>query len=174
MNDRLDETIAYVLDLPVARDRLWAALTSNRALATWLCDSAHVVATIGGPFDLFWKHGATDPERGGSSLGQVLFVDRPRLLTFTSTCQPEAAGGQTRGVGGGETTVTITLYPTLDGVRLELAHGGWSDAPGADDARRWVERRWAEGVERLPNALARWPRDAAGPAVDDPGRRQGT
>jgi uncharacterized protein YndB with AHSA1/START domain len=147
-----NRTIRIVVDLPVERDRVWAAWTSSKALGAWLCDSAHVVPLIGGSFDLFWKPRGPEPERGGSSLGQVLFVNRPRLLTFTSLCQPEAAGGERRGAGSGETTVAVELYPTLVGTRLELAHEGWPDAPGDDDVRRWIERRWVEAFERLLGA----------------------
>jgi uncharacterized protein YndB with AHSA1/START domain len=153
MDDLTDRTIALVVDLPVARDRVWAALTSSKGLTAWLCDSAHVAPVIGGSYDLFWKPREPEPDRGGSSLGQVLFVDRPRLLSYTSTCQPETAFGEARGGGGGETTVTVALYPTLAGTRVEIAHAGWLETPEALDARRWVERRWAAGVERLLAAL---------------------
>lgn len=153
MAEPSNSSITLVVDLPVARDRVWAAWTTGRVLTTWLCDSAHVVPIIGGTFDLFWTHREPEPDRGGSSLGQVLFVDPPRLLSFTSTGHPETTRGESRAGWSGETTVTVTLFPTPGGTRLEIVHGGWPEAPEAREVRRWAERRWAAGIERLLAAL---------------------
>ena len=77
--------------------------------------------------------------RGGTlpCAGEVLFEDRPRLLHL--------------GESDESSSVTVRLFPTLDGTRLEVIHEVACDLSTRDR----LDRRWQAALESLRIALRR-------------------
>ena len=144
--------IEMKMDLAAGRDEVWELWTTEEGLSSWLCQRANVEPVVGGPYELFWSPDTTKPE-SDSTLGcRVLSVDRPRLLHFDWRGSDEVA--DVMNVPGAEVTeVTVQLFPTPMGTRLEMVHAGWGDGPDWERARTWFARAWEMAFERLRGAL---------------------
>ncbi|MBW2533591.1 MAG: SRPBCC domain-containing protein [Deltaproteobacteria bacterium] len=117
--------LRYSLDLPAARDDVWELWTVARRLTDWLCASAAVEPTAGGRFLIDWER---EP-----IVGEVLFIDRPRLLLLEWRIDARLTG------------VEVDLRPSLAGTRVEVTHCGLPDA----ELREGADRRWQAALERL-------------------------
>jgi hypothetical protein len=101
---------------------------------------------------VFWNPDVEKPESNSTIGCRVLSVDRPRLLHFDWRGSDEVA--DVMNVPGAEVTdVTVQLFPTLTGTRLELVHAGWGDGPDWERARDWFAHAWEGAFERLRGAM---------------------
>ena len=142
------EPLIYRMNLVHPRDRIWALWTTPAGLTSWLCRRANVEPVVGGPFELFWNPDETKPE-SDSTLGcRVLSVDHPRLLEFSWRGADEVADVMNI-EGAPQTQVKVELFPTLEGMRLEVTHHGWGDGADWKRARAWFDRAWQNALEEL-------------------------
>ncbi|HEY3355918.1 MAG TPA: SRPBCC domain-containing protein [Polyangia bacterium] len=134
--------IVHTLVLPAGRDAVWEAWTTAPGLARWLCRAARIDAVVGGAVHLEWDPAAPRPALTPTLDGEVLFLDRPRLLELRLG---DAAGA----------AVTVALAPSLDGTRLTLTQAGFSDDPGGESVRQRCDAAWVLALGRLRAALPR-------------------
>lgn len=146
------QPLAYEVDLAKSRDEVWALLTTEAGLTSWLCLRANVEPAVGGAFELFWS---PDPAQPGSdsTLGcRVLSIDPPRLLEF-SWRGADAVADVMNVDGAPVTQVRAELRPHPGGTRLLLTHSGWGDGPEWARARDWFDAAWTGALERLHAVL---------------------
>ena len=149
----MTEPLKYTVDLPYARNRVWAAWTHAEELAKWLCLRAVVDPAVGGRYELFWNPDPSKPE-SDSTLGcRVLSVDPPRLLRFTWRGADEVADVM-NAPDVAPTEVEVRLLPILEGTRLKVSHEGWGDGEGWDRARAWFDRAWSGALKALRQHLS--------------------
>ncbi len=144
--------IALTMDLASTRDRVWGMWTTVEGLAAWLCLRANVDPEVGGAYELFWNPDESKPLSDSTAGCRVLSIDRPRLLEVSWRGADEV--GQVMNAPGAPTTqVSVRLFPTLTGTRLELLHTGWGDGPEWERARAFFEAAWTNAFERLRTVL---------------------
>jgi uncharacterized protein YndB with AHSA1/START domain len=139
-------TLSYEMVLPVQRDKVWWAWTTEEGLAAWLCQRAEVQPFVGGQFELFLDedgHHQREPELRC----QVLSIDHPRLLQL-SWHGPGDAEAEV-----GPTEVKVELFPALDGTRLAITHACSDQLAGCEDSRQLIERMWIDSLERLQEVV---------------------
>jgi uncharacterized protein YndB with AHSA1/START domain len=142
------DPIELKMDLAAGRDRVWELWTTNDGLSSWLCLRANVEPVVGGAYELFWNPDLEKPESDSTIGCRVLSIDRPRLLHFD--WRGSNAVADVMNVPDAEVTeVTVQLFPTPTGTRLELVHAGWGDGPDWERARDWFARAWEGAFERL-------------------------
>lgn len=117
--------LRFVLDLPAPRDLVWELWTSPRRLTDWLCSGAALEPVVGGRFLAAWDRLPIS--------GEVLFIDRPRLLLLEWRIE------------GHRSLVEARLFPTLAGTRLEIAHR----ALATEALQAEASQRWQAALERL-------------------------
>jgi uncharacterized protein YndB with AHSA1/START domain len=122
--------LRYVMDLHASRDAVWALWTDPRQVAGWLCESVALEPAVGGRFLASWDQLPV--------AGELLFVDRPRLLLFEWNLE------------GSASQVEVRMLPTLRGTRLEVSHRGL-----ARELCEEADRRWQSSLERLLPRAAR-------------------
>jgi len=144
----LPEPIVLTMDLAETRDRIWEMWTTPEGLTSWLCLRAHVEPWVGGAYELFWNPDETRPLSDSTVGCRVLSIDPPRLLEV-SWRGADAVARVMDARGAPTTQVTVRLYPTLTGTRLELLHAGWGEGAEWARARAWFERVWAGAFELL-------------------------
>ena len=132
MRTDIDLSASY----PFPPERVWGALTSSEALATWLMPNDF--APVKGHQFTF----RTKPAPGfdGTVHCEVLELDPPRRMVWSW------AGGPL------DTTVTFTLEPSGDGTHLRLQHEGFHGL-AAQLVRRIMGNGWPRILRRH---LAEW------------------
>jgi uncharacterized protein YndB with AHSA1/START domain len=139
-------SIRIEIEYPHPPDRVWAALTDQRAIAEWLMPN-DFEPRLGRAFQF-----RAPNARGWSGIVDctVVELDPPRRLAYTWK------SGQV------ETVVTWSLQPTPRGTRLELVHSGFRGVgqtilrklmmgPGWN---RMLERTFPRVVERMAEGSA--------------------
>ena len=134
--------LVYEMDLPLGRDRVWDALTTSDGLSAWLGAHARVDPVIGGLVEVWGEEG------GPLMVLRVLSIDRPRLLDFECVECEGLAGGRRE-----ESRVEVVLFPTLDGTRVRITHGGWAGTADALWLRDRFDVFWWSALEGLRAAL---------------------
>jgi uncharacterized protein YndB with AHSA1/START domain len=138
------------MDLRGPRDLIWEAWIEPERLVGWLCSAARVSPAVGEDYELRWRPGALDKRGDRVARGAILSIDRPRLLAL-SWLHEDATWPE-----GGVTEVTLRLFPTLDGTRLELVHEGWGAGTVWARHREAADRLWSSSLERMRTRLVRW------------------
>lgn len=136
-----DDAIAIEMIYPHPVDRVWRALTTREALATWLMPN-DFAPEVGRRFTF-----RVEAQHGWSGVVecQVTALDPPHRLAYTWR--------------SGElptTLVTFTLDPMRDGTRLRLVHSGFAaGGPAALSIRDILASGWNSKLlrKRLPALL---------------------
>jgi uncharacterized protein YndB with AHSA1/START domain len=128
------ETTRFKMDLRASRDTVWKTFTSSESLSGWLCQKAEVEPFLGGMYNLFFER--------HSVAGRVFSIDRPRLLHVGAKDSQNPF------------EITIELFPTLDGTRLEVTQSFSADEPNQPVESPSIERIWMSALERLRILLA--------------------
>ena len=139
-----DDGIVHEVVYPHPVGRVWAALTSSRALADWLMPN-DFQPRVGHRFTF-----RAEPREGWSGIVrcQVLELAEPRRVALSWQGDPPMP----------VTTVTFTLEPVDDGTRLRLEHTGFAaGGPPALTVRDILGQGWGSKLlrETLPALLDR-------------------
>jgi uncharacterized protein YndB with AHSA1/START domain len=129
--------------LAASPESVFEALTTTKALETWLAERADADVQ-NGRFE-FWGRFSPDGERGRQ---QLLDAERPRSLRFAWT------------LGRQQTDVQIELAPTDSGTSLTLKHAGLAPREGAE---AWVGDWWLLVLDNLASFVEQ---TSIGPRVD--------
>ena len=129
----------------------------DRALVQWLqglCDEQglhlhlDVVVAGGGDTRRVVEYAVAQRRRRNESRGRdraaLIFLDSDRLA------QDRAAGRDPETVAGRADLQLVYLRPNLEGLLIRLHAGHEARFPGANEARRHLERLWPEYVKPMP------------------------
>src|SRR5262249_12046400 len=120
----LPDRITRELILPVARQRVWAALTEPARLSAWFGQQAEVDLRPGGAVTFVWD-GSTGAR--GTNHGVVEIVDPPHRFAFRWRT---IRGYDDRPLAPGTSTlVEFILHEHPSGTRLELIESGFASLP---------------------------------------------
>lgn len=129
--------------------RVFAALTDADELELWFFTQAQTDPREGGSYDIWWRS-LHDPARDHRRSGRYLAFIPAQRLVFEWSGPRSGANPWDQGI----TTVTITLRPVSDGVRLRLEHTGWPETPAGKEACRNHQSGWEFYIENLRRYLA--------------------
>ena len=142
------DAIRRELILPVAPERVWAALTQPAALSQWFGTQASVDLRPGGAIDFVWEDADGGVFRNG---GTIEVVEPPRRFAFR--WQPFVALEQAARAAVITTLVDFTLEAHPEGTRLRVVESGFSALP-PDLRGISTERNGAGWTRELADLLA--------------------
>ncbi len=134
------ESMAFVIDLPHAPEKVWRALTDPVLLAEWLLP---VVGFELDPGAAFTFKAQPQPGWDGIVNCRVLEIETHRKLRYAWV------------VGDMDTVVTFSLAPTASGTRLSLVQSGFRPDQKANFAG--ARYGWNMMGGKLVDLLARMP-----------------
>jgi uncharacterized protein YndB with AHSA1/START domain len=130
--------LMYAMDIPAGRDPVFEAWTTAEGLLGWAAREAFVEPRVGGRYELLFDPASRDL----GLFGRIWTLDPPRLLY----------------VGSDENSqrfeLELSLFPTLDGTRMEITHRLRGTGPHAA-ARVRLDNLWMNGLEKLRTVLPR-------------------
>lgn len=141
------DQIERVVILPVAQQRVWAALTTPHGISQWFSDHAEFELVVGSKLVLHWdKEGVTAP-------GVVERVNPPHEFAFRWLAY--GAGDVQNLTPTNSTQVTFTLEPIDGGTRLTLREAGFAalDLPQRLVARPEHDSGWTQELQELVDYL---------------------
>jgi len=153
--DEVPDAIERELILPVARERVWAALTQSRSLSAWFGTRATVDLRPGGAVTFVWDDPSGDQFVNS---GVIEVVEPPRRFAF----RWHAHDGQHASPppDSPTTRVEFTLDDHPEGTRLRLVESGFARLP-ADFGRGPARDRNTRGWDRELGDLAAYLAEAA-------------
>jgi uncharacterized protein YndB with AHSA1/START domain len=143
------DAIERELILPVARERVWAALTQAQRLGAWFGTSATVDLRPGGAVTFVWEDSSSGEQFTNTGIIEV--VEPPQRFAF----RWHVHDGQHAVAPDGPTTrVEFTLDDHPEGTRLRLVESGFASLPAEfrDSNTRGWDRELGELVAYLANA----------------------
>ncbi|MBT2441695.1 SRPBCC domain-containing protein [Streptomyces sp. ISL-36] len=172
--------LRFVVDLPHAMVRVWAAVATPEGLPQWLCAADPLEPRLGGRVTLRWLNGDTvvsgrvtawDPEYVAEYTvdpphGRIRFHLEPG---GDGAGAGGGAGGGARGDGGGDGSTVLRFTNEIRGtadVRLDML-AGWHDhferlgealAGRPTDWRSWTPERWQHLRDLYARDEAPWPK----------------
>ncbi len=127
--------------VPVPREDVWDAWTTEKGLTSFFCPACRVKAEPDGPFEIYFRPGAPPGERGGDDL-RVLAVQEPEMLSFTWNAPPSLPE-----VRAQRTAVVIRFETVAPGeTRVTLHHTLWGKGGQWDEAFDYFERAWNDTI----------------------------
>lgn len=135
MSVTVQDAIERQLVIPVARQRVWEAITRPEQLSRWFGDSVELELAVGAPITFYWKE-------HGTSRGRVEAVDPPSRFAYrwASSADPDHAVPFDEVVS---TLVEFTLEETAEGTRVTVVESGFASLPA--DEREQTRNEHVQG-----------------------------
>jgi uncharacterized protein YndB with AHSA1/START domain len=144
-DEPLDPILVQVT-IPLPLPMIHAAFTDPAQLTGWLCDTAQVVARVGGEYRLGWKEPVTF-----ESAGTILQLTPDVDIGFSWFAPPEFAALMNDAQP--KTHVYVRLQESPEGIDVTLEHSGWGSGEPWEDARSWHFHLWDDRLHRLKDYL---------------------
>jgi len=147
MTVTIQDAVERQLVIPVARQRVWDAITNPVQIAQWFCQDAALTLEPGAPILFTW-------EQHGSTRGRVEAGEPPARFAFRwvpiADPDPSIPFDQTP-----STLVEFFLEETPEGTRLTVRESGFSNLPEADRERALRDNTegWIEETTHLLDFL---------------------
>jgi uncharacterized protein YndB with AHSA1/START domain len=125
------------VDVPAARERVWAAWTTEAGALTFFAPACRIDLQPGGAYEMLFDLEAEAGLRGGE--GVVLLAVQPMaMLSFTWNAPPELPVVRRQ-----RTHVTVR-FAAIDAAatRVRLTHDGWGSGEEWDRAYDYFARAW--------------------------------
>ncbi len=142
------DPILIQVTIPLPTAMIFRAWTDAKQLEGWLCDSAKVDGSVGGPFELAWK----SPE-AFTSHGKISALHPDLDLEFSWTGPPQFSDLMNR--PSPRTHVYVRLQDSPEGIDVTLEHVGWLSGEAWEEARSWHFHLWDDRLARLKEYLVR-------------------
>lgn len=140
------------VDAPLAE--VWKAWTTNEGLTSFFGPGAHMEATPGGPFEIYFSLKAPEGLRGSEGC-KVHSIVLGKLLAFEWNQPPTISA--LRGV---HTLVTLRFEELAPNrVRVAMTHSGWGVGEDWDKAYAYFDRAWDAVLGNLRYRFAVGPVD---------------
>jgi uncharacterized protein YndB with AHSA1/START domain len=140
-----DHVLHLTVDLPAAAETVYAYFAEAGRLEQWLAPIANVEPRTGGRYELFWD--PADKENDSTIGCRITALSESELIAFQwrSPRQFKEFANNADPL----THVVVAFVPAGSSTRVHLVHSGWRSGTGWDEARRWQERAWTVGLDRL-------------------------
>ena len=133
-----------VVDAPVAD--VWTAWTTEDGIRSFFAPDCNIELRIDGAYEMFFLLDGEPGKRGGEGV-RFLAIQPEKMLSFTWNAPPHLPEAR------GQWTHVVLRFSEVDGgrTRLTLVHDGWGEGGEWDEAFKYFEHAWLEGV--LPNLV---------------------
>ena len=142
------DPILIQVTIPLPTAMIFRAWTDAKQIEGWLCDSAKVDGSEGGPYELTWR----SPE-SFTSRGKITALHPDLDLEFSWTGPPSFSDLMNE--PSARTHVYVRLQDSPEGIDVTLEHVGWLSGEAWEEARSWHFRLWDERMTRLKEYLLR-------------------
>lgn len=147
MSATIQDTVERQIVIPVARERVWSALTDPSQISQWFCRSVSLTLEPGAPILFRWH-------KGDSNRGIVVAVEPPHRFAYRWT--PGDDPDQSIPLDRLPTTlVEFLLEDTPEGTRLTVIESGFAALPEAirESAWRANAQGWIDETNELVDYL---------------------
>lgn len=147
MTITLQDAIERQLVIPVARQRVWDAITQPDQIARWFCQAVSLELEPGAPLQLHW-------ERHGSTRGRIETVEP--IARFAYRWVPISDPDSSIPIDQVPSTlVEFLLEDAPEGTRLTVRESGFASLPEADRERALRDNTegWIEETTHLLDYL---------------------
>lgn len=123
--------------VPAPLEEVWRAWTTTEGVTSFFGPAAHIEATVGGPYEVYFSTEAPYGSRGSEGC-RVLSVVPMNQISFQWNAPPSM--GVIRDL---HTRVTVRLHEeTPDLTRVEIIHTGWGAGEQWDKAYDYFDKAW--------------------------------